>query len=144
MNKYPNAFKSCNYCCGFCKREKRSPDPLEAEFGFKVKSKKHGFEINMSSSSDEEEQQLNLDTAANEEEKEENNEENNEENKEESKEKSKKVQDDLINTIEFEVDKINFATPLDKGKVCSRRKYGQFTEQEVSLIHHGEVEELGQ
>ena len=123
MNKYPNAFKSCNYCCGFCKREKRSLDPLEAEFGFKVKSKKHGFEINMSSSSDEEEQQLNLDTAVNEEEKEENNEENKEKNKEESKEKGKTAQDELINNIEFEVDKINFATPLDKGKVCSRRKY---------------------
>ena len=53
-NKFPDAFKSCNYCCGFCKREKRSPDPLEAEFGFKVKTKKHGFEINMSSSSDDE------------------------------------------------------------------------------------------
>ena len=68
QSKYPDAFKSCNYCWGFCKREKRSPDSLEAEYGFKVKTKKHGFEINMSSSSDEEEEQLNRETGANEEE----------------------------------------------------------------------------
>ena len=36
-NFFPHAFKSCNYCWGFCKRKKRALDPLEAEFEFKVK-----------------------------------------------------------------------------------------------------------
>lgn len=53
-NFFPHAFKSCNYCWGFCKREKRTLDPLEAEFEFKVKPGKMGFEINVSSSSSEE------------------------------------------------------------------------------------------
>ena len=52
-NFFPDAFKPCNYCWGFCKREKRTLDPLEAEFEFKVKQGKVGFEINVSSSSSE-------------------------------------------------------------------------------------------
>ena len=52
-NNFPEATKSCDYCWGFCKREKRKPDPLEAEFDFKVKKKEYGFDM---SSSDEDEE----------------------------------------------------------------------------------------
>ena len=52
-NNFPEATKSCNYCWGFCKREKRKPDPLEAEFDFKVKKKEYGFDME---SSDEDEE----------------------------------------------------------------------------------------
>ena len=56
-NKYPDGCKQFNYCFGFCKREKRSPDALEAEFDFKVKKEKYGFEINMSSDSEDEDKE---------------------------------------------------------------------------------------
>lgn len=37
-NKYPDGCEvCCNSCFGFCKREKRKPDAVEAEFYVKVK-----------------------------------------------------------------------------------------------------------
>ena len=116
-NKYPDAFKSCNYCCGFCKREKRSLDPLEAEFDFKVKKQKYGFEINMSSSSSDEEE-LNKETGAN----------------EEQQESDNSIQIDRVDT---EVEKITF----DKKVAGQKRKYGDSDKNEF-LIRDGSYEEL--
>ena len=109
-NFFPNALKPCNYCWGFCKREKRVLDPLEAEFEFKVKPGKVGFEINVSSSSSEEDSD--------------DDEESEEEKEEEQAEKLDETnyeELEQIDRIETEVELLTYS----KKVAGQRRKYGE-------------------